>query len=656
MVLAPASAAAAFLPFDQVSIQSVDEATQHNAIGLAKANTNDFDGAIAEYSEAIRLDPNFADAFYNRGLAREEKGNLDDAIQDFSRAIALNPRHALAYTERGMMLADKNEWDRAIEDFSKALAIDPTDASTYRGRGNARSGKGDLDGAIADLTASLGLYPKSAGVYTDRANVKLKKKDLAGAAADYDAAITINPAYPRAYYGRAIMKIDRRDLDGAIADLNQTITLDPKAVDAYTQRGHARSASGDTELAINDYSEAIKRESRNWNAYYGRCRVQVTRGELDHAIADCTEAITLNSAFANAYFTRAMAFEKRGDSSAANRDYAQAQTLDPKLERRMAVVAGTGTGTGSPTLPVAGNAGNVYRPGAGVVLPRVLREVRPQYTAAALEAKIQGIVVLECVVGANGVVNDVRVVRSLDTAYGLDSEAIKAAKQWKFEPGSKDGKPVPVLISIELTFKMADKVGVTAPFTLPDAFSGQGREIGQWQEQGFDQDTARLKVAYPKEWATMTGFPDGVVLLQSITEPLGVVLARPPLSDVALNQAVSPEALKRFAEAESRKGPAIAAFGQARVGSQFWLWVDFGQVDLQSLTDRSPAGAFSYMPAAIDATRAWSFLTMVNGHLCNVIFFVHRLHNASAAEMDRLTGIAGPIFAKVLERISIEPR
>src|SRR4029077_18900380 len=100
MVLAPASAAA-LPPFDQVSIQSVDEATRHNAMGLAKATTKDWDGAIAEYSEAIRLDPNFADAFYNRGLAREDKGNLDDAIQDFSRAIALNPRHALAYTERG---------------------------------------------------------------------------------------------------------------------------------------------------------------------------------------------------------------------------------------------------------------------------------------------------------------------------------------------------------------------------------------------------------------------------------------------------------------------------------------------------------------------------------------------------------------------------
>ena len=124
----------------------------------------------------------------------------------------------------------------------------------------------------------------------------------------------------------------------------------------------------------------------------------------------------LNSAFAYAYFARAMAFEKRGDPSAANRDYAQAQTLDPKLERRTAVAAGTGTGTGSSTLPVAGSAGGVYRPGAGVVLPRVVREVRPQYTAAALEAKIQGIVLLECVVGANGVVNDVRVVRSLDTA------------------------------------------------------------------------------------------------------------------------------------------------------------------------------------------------------------------------------------------------
>lgn len=94
----------------------------------------------------------------------------------------------------------------------------------------------------------------------------------------------------------------------------------------------------------------------------------------------------------------------------------------------------------------------VYRPGNGVSLPVLVKQFKPQYTATAMRAGIQGVVVLECVVGTDGTVTDVRVTRSLDTT--LDQEAIKAAKQWRFKPGTKDGKPVPVRISLEMTFTL----------------------------------------------------------------------------------------------------------------------------------------------------------------------------------------------------------
>ena len=91
-------------------------------------------------------------------------------------------------------------------------------------------------------------------------------------------------------------------------------------------------------------------------------------------------------------------------------------------------------------------------PGSGVSLPRVLREVKPSYTPHAMQQKIQGSVWLSCVVGTTGDITDVRVTRSLDE--GLDREAIHAASQWKFVAGKKDGKPVPVRITIELTFTL----------------------------------------------------------------------------------------------------------------------------------------------------------------------------------------------------------
>jgi TonB family protein len=100
------------------------------------------------------------------------------------------------------------------------------------------------------------------------------------------------------------------------------------------------------------------------------------------------------------------------------------------------------------------HAQSIYRPGNGVSLPKVVKEVKPAYTAAAMKAKIQGSVWLECVVGVDGTISEVIVTRSLDAEYGLDAEAVRAARQWTFEPGRKDGKPVPVRITIELTFTL----------------------------------------------------------------------------------------------------------------------------------------------------------------------------------------------------------
>ena len=96
----------------------------------------------------------------------------------------------------------------------------------------------------------------------------------------------------------------------------------------------------------------------------------------------------------------------------------------------------------------------VHKPGNGVTLPEVVKEVKPKYTAQAMQEKIQGTVWLLCVVGETGDITDVTVSKSLDTEFGLDQAAIDAARQWKFKPGRKDGKAVPVQITIELTFTL----------------------------------------------------------------------------------------------------------------------------------------------------------------------------------------------------------
>jgi protein TonB len=117
---------------------------------------------------------------------------------------------------------------------------------------------------------------------------------------------------------------------------------------------------------------------------------------------------------------------------------------------------GIGPGTGSGVGPGWGGGigGGPYRPGNGIMSPRLLVEVKPSYTADAMRAKIQGVVTLEAVVMPDGSVGNVHVTRSLDQTFGLDQEAIKTVKKWRFAPGTKLGQPVPVLVEIEMTFTL----------------------------------------------------------------------------------------------------------------------------------------------------------------------------------------------------------
>jgi TonB family protein len=154
-----------------------------------------------------------------------------------------------------------------------------------------------------------------------------------------------------------------------------------------------------------------------------------------------------------------------GDYSIALKDIA---TISPVSVPSMSVdsrtpppQSGAGISSGTPNAgrPEPGSQlqDGTYVPGKSVTYPRVIREVKPQYTADAMRAQIQGAVFLECIVLPDGTVGEVRVVKSLDSTFGLDQEAIRAAKQWRFQPGMRDGVAVPVVVTIELTFTLGKR-------------------------------------------------------------------------------------------------------------------------------------------------------------------------------------------------------
>ena len=115
---------------------------------------------------------------------------------------------------------------------------------------------------------------------------------------------------------------------------------------------------------------------------------------------------------------------------------------------------GLGEGSGSGIGPGEGGGigGGPYRPGSGVSPPRLLREVRADYTDEARRANITGEVVLEVVVRRDGTVGDVRILRRLD--FGLDQRAVQAVRRWRFAPATLKGVPVDVIVEVGVEFKL----------------------------------------------------------------------------------------------------------------------------------------------------------------------------------------------------------
>ena len=150
---------------------------------------------------------------------------------------------------------------------------------------------------------------------------------------------------------------------------------------------------------------------------------------------------------------------------------ADALTLPGAMDRATFSTVSLGPGTGG--LAGAGDKGGIgdgtgpgYRQGSGgnsgagpnqggaIVLPTVLRDVKPQYTAEAMRARIQGAVLVRAIVQADGSVRDVQILRSLDPVFGLDQAAVRAAAQWRFRPALVAGQPAPIAVTIELVFNL----------------------------------------------------------------------------------------------------------------------------------------------------------------------------------------------------------
>ena len=174
----------------------IPEARDAHNRGVEHHRRGDFDLAIAEYTEAIKLDPSIAWAFIDRGVARLRSGELDNALRDLNTGIQLDSRHAWPYHDRATIFLRTNRLQEAIADYTEALRINPEMAWSYHDRGAARVALGQFSEAIADFTEAIQRDPNLESAYRHRADAYRALGQTERAAADLRLAEEVTHRRP----------------------------------------------------------------------------------------------------------------------------------------------------------------------------------------------------------------------------------------------------------------------------------------------------------------------------------------------------------------------------------------------------------------------------------------------------------------------------
>jgi TonB family protein len=304
------------------------------------------------------------------------------------------------------------------------------------------------------------------------------------------------------------------------------------------------------------------------------------------------------------------------------------------------------------------DADAIYEDGdEGVTAPRLVREVRPNYTGTAMAVRIEGVLGLDCVVELDGTVSAVRILHHLDPQRRLDAEGVKALRQWRFMPAQKDGKPVRFRAVVEMSFSLRGSFKYPT-LEWPDGFA---KKTGNAKRAaaGFASQTAsaqglRVRVLHPRDWVVAeTAGPDELLSLhrqsgQDIRRVAVFVSSRvtsdiiTPLSDPAL-AAVAKYVKKQIAG--DPNGTELLKVGQVWTYDRQWIWADTRQRVSAEAGDMS--GLFEDM-------RVWTFTTTEAGHEVRVLCSVYIPRGLAKREREAFLLRATGDFQVILDRLAID--
>ena len=271
--------------------------------GNAYQAKQDYEHAIADYDESLRLAPGIAVVVKHRGVAYARKGDYDHSIEDLEQVLQLKDNDpqvtevlVIVYNNRGLGYGKNSDYERAILDFSKALALNPDFIEAISNRGAYEAKKGDYDHAIADFEHTLQVSANDSRaieslviLYNARAKRFAEVGDYSRAIEDSSKALKLRPNDPGVLVARGAFELEQHDYDHALQDFDQSLRQDPKQVGALLGRGAVHYEKHQLDEALKDYDEALRLDPNNGTVINQRNKTLLSKGDLNRAPGAETE-------------------------------------------------------------------------------------------------------------------------------------------------------------------------------------------------------------------------------------------------------------------------------------------------------------------------------------------------------------------------------
>ena len=202
------------------------------------------------------IDPFLSMPFNNRGVARKQAGDRAGALADFNQAIALNPKDPKPWLNRADLHFDAGEFDAAMPDYNKALEVDPKNAHAYANRGASYGAQNKFDLALSDLNRAIELDPTLADAFGNRALLYANTKRFKEELADIDRYLRLKPGDAEMMNMRALALINLNRLPEAESAFDRAIRISPRTGALYLNRSHLYQRTGRKTQALADAQRA----------------------------------------------------------------------------------------------------------------------------------------------------------------------------------------------------------------------------------------------------------------------------------------------------------------------------------------------------------------------------------------------------------------